>query len=177
MTKLTKQWLHKKEACRDGYEYYLEKGETDIVKFLKMCVKDDHFDWANWVITKKLTKKQNIAYTCYSAKQVLKNFEKEYPNDKRPREAINAALKCIKNNTAKNRNAARNAADSAAKSAWSARNAADSAAKSAERSAWSAWSAARSADSATRSAAWSTDSAALKKKIINYGIELLEGKA
>ena len=163
MTKLTKQWLHKKEACRDGYEYYLEKGETDIVKFLKMCVKDDHFDWANWVITKKLTKKQNIAYTCYSAKQVLKNFEKEYPNDKRPREAINAALKCIKNNTAKNRNAARNAADSAAKSA--------------ERSAWSAWSAARSADSAARSAAWSTDSAALKKKIINYGIKLLEGKA
>ena len=187
--RITKQWLHKKEACRDGYEYYLEKGETDLSKFLKMCLKDDHFDWANWVLTKKFTKKQNIQYACFAAKQVLSNFEKEFPSDKRPREAINAALKCIKNNTAKNRSAANSAANSADSAAVSAANSAYSAAYSAANSANSAYSAASSAAvsaansaNSARSAAYSAANSAadsansLKKKIINYGIKLLEGK-
>ena len=171
--KLTKAWLKKHAACTGGYKYYIEKGETDLAKFLKLCIVENHFDWANWVITKKFTKKQSIKYACYAAKKVLKNFEKKYSDDKRPTEAISAALKCIEHNTIANRSAAWSAARAAWRAAVSAWSAAESAAESAavsaaESAAWSAaWSAAVSAERAA-------ESAALKKNIINYGIKLME---
>ncbi len=94
----------------------------------------------------------------------LKNFEKEFPNDNRPRLAIEAKEKFIKGEiTKKELSAARSAALSAARSAtWSAKSAAKSAARSAESAVWStrsAESAVWSAESAARSA-WSTASAA-----------------
>ena len=73
------------------------------------------------------TKKDSVALAIYSAGLVLKNFEAEHPDDKRPREAINAARRWLKNSTEENRMAAGSAAESAAGSARSA--------------AWSAWSA------------------------------------
>ena len=51
----------------------------------------------------------------------------QYPEDKRPREAIEAAKKCIENDTPENRAAARAAAWAAARAAWAA-EAADAAA-------------------------------------------------
>ena len=85
--------------------------------------------------TYKWTKKDSIALSIYSAELCLKNFEKEYPNDDRPRKAIEAAKAVLEKGTKKNRDAAWSAAESAA---WSA-------AESAAGSARSAWSAARSA--------------------------------
>lgn len=75
------------------------------------------------------TKKDSVALSIFAAKLTLKNFEKIYPNDKRPRHAIEAALKWLKNPTEKNESAAWSAARSAA---WSAESAARSAARSAE---------------------------------------------
>jgi hypothetical protein len=107
-------------------------------------VLDDAYYW---------TKKDSVALSIYSAELVIKNHEKEYPNDLLPREAIEAAKKWLKNPTEKNKSAAESAAWSAAQSAQSALSAA-----------WptrsAAWSAARSAWSAARSAAWSAWSAA-----------------
>jgi len=92
------------------------------------------------------TKKDSVALSIYSAELVLTNFEKIYPDDDRPRKALEAAKKVLKNDNKKNRSAAESAgsaAESAAESAaWSAARSAESAAESA------AWSAARSAGSA-----------------------------
>ena len=89
------------------------------------------------------TKKDSVALSIFSAEMCLKEFEKLYPDDDRPRKAIDAARAVLAHDTAKNRSAARSVAWSAA---WSAESA--------------AWSAARSAESAARSAAWSAESAA-----------------
>jgi len=96
-----------------------------------------------------------------STLRVIDNFEKVYPNDDRPRKAIEAKQSWLKGEIDdKELSAARSAAESAwsaaESAAWSAaRSAAQSAAESA------AWSAARSAaQSAARSAVWSAESVA-----------------
>jgi len=188
--KLTKQWLKKHDACSEGYDWYLQQKETDLIKILKMLLKQKHFDWGNWLITKKFDRVQRIKYAVYSAKQVLHIFEKKYPDDKRPRNASNAAIRCIKNNTNKNRFDARDAGADAGSAAWY------DAGSGAGYAAWSAGYAARSATgSATGSAllvslsarsARSAGSAlsaaryagavrsAIEFKILKHGISLLQ---
>lgn len=125
----------------------------------------------------KWQKKDSVALSIYAAELCIDTFEKEYPEDKGPREAIEAAKKWLKNPTKKNRSAAASAARSAARSArsaWSARStwsawSAASAARSAWSAARSAWSAASAAESAAESAAWS----ALIKKISKWMDERL----
>ena len=85
-----------------------------------------------------------FAYRC------IENFEKEYPEDDRPRKAIEAKEAWIRGDITDEQ--LRSAAESAAESAWSARSAARSAAES-------AWSARSAAESAAESA-WSARSAA-----------------
>ena len=156
--KITKQWLEKHDACEDGQEWFFAQKETDAVAVIKKLMEENHFDYANWTICRVFNKKQRVMYAVFSARLVLKNFEKEFPEDKRPREAIEAAEAYLKNPCEKTKSAA-----------WSAESAARSAAgsaESAESAAWSAESAARSAESAV----WS----GLQKKIITYGLSLLE---
>ena len=54
----------------------------------------------------KWTKKDSILFAIFAARLVLKNFEKEFPGDDRPRKAIEAAEAYAKNPTKKNREAA-----------------------------------------------------------------------
>ena len=112
---------------------------------------DDKQVWSEMKLNKvwKWEKKNSVAISIFSAELCLKNFEKVYTNDKRPREAIEAAKKWIENPTEENESAVRSATWSARSAAWSA----ESAARSAESAAWPA---ARSAESA----AWSAESAA-----------------
>jgi hypothetical protein len=102
-------------------------------------------------------------FAIFCAKQCLKNFEKEYPNDKRLSDAIKAAEDYYDGNmTLEELNKKISAAEFAWSAAWSAESAAwsaESAAWSAESAAWSAESAARSAKSAAWSAAESAKSA------------------
>ena len=145
--------------------------------------------WSEMRVVKlwKWQKKDSVALAIYSAELVIDNFEKVYPDDKRPREAIEAAKRYLKDPSEKNRSAAESAesaAWSAASAAWSAASAASAAASAAESAAWgvasaaasaasaaiaasaarsvasAAWSAARSVASAAESAAWSVASAA-----------------
>ncbi len=138
---------------------------------------DDKECWSEMRIMKAWhwKKPDSLALSIFAAELCLKNFEKRYPDDKRPREAIEAARRVLADDTEETRSAAESAwsaawsARSAAESAaWSARSAAESAAESAWSAAESAWSAAWSARSAARSAAESAWSAAwsAKKKLI-----------
>jgi hypothetical protein len=117
-------------------------------------IQDDKECWSEMKINKawNWTKKDSVELSVFAAKLCLESFEKLYPDDKRPREAIEAARKVLIEDNEVNRSAARSA-ESAARSA--ARSAAESVAWSA---AWSAESAAWSAESA-ESAAWSAESA------------------
>ena len=102
-----------------------------------------------------------VRFALASARRCLDNFEVKYPEDNRPRQAIEAAEAWVNDQTEEKSSAARSAARSAAWSAaWSAAESAASAAWSAAESAagcaaWSAASAAGSAASAAGSAAWS----------------------
>jgi hypothetical protein len=162
--KLCKNGLHCSKTPYQAFSYV--QGEVLAVVDVKgkSDKEDDKEAWSDMRIVKayKWTKKDSVAFAIYAAELVLDNYEKEYPDDKRPRKAIEAAKKVLFKDTKKNRDAAWSAARSAARSAESAAwSAAESAAESAARSAESAAeSAARSAESAAWSAAWSAESAA-----------------
>src|SRR3990167_2200991 len=96
--------------------------------------------WSEMQIVKayKWEKKNSVALSIFAAELCLENFLKVFPDDKRPREAIEAAKKWLENPNAENESAARSAARSVARSVESARLAWS--ARSVE-SAWSAWSA------------------------------------
>ena len=128
----------------------------------KHLEKSDKEVWQKMTILKayKWQKADSVALSIYVAELVISNYEKEYPNDSRLRDAIEAAKKWLKNPTKDNQEAAWSAARSAESAAWSA---AESAAESA------AWSAARSA-------AWSAESAksAICKKIEAFMVKRLK---
>jgi len=193
--KITIEWLVSKNACHDGLDWFVEQGkEVEPIPLLNLLIEENQLEWANWLLVRVMEYKQYVSYAVYAAEQVIKNYEKQYPDDKRPRTAIEAAKKCIENPSDENKKEAANAAraacsasDSAADwaasraagsaslSAWSASSAVDWAAdSSADRAAYSASSAASSAARATaRAAGW----AKILKKILKYGIKLLtEGK-
>ena len=107
--------------------------------------------------TLNLPKEINVAFAVVCARSVLINFEREHPEDKRPREAIEAAERWLEEPTDANAQVAQSAASSASSAVESAvESAAESAASSAQLAAQSAAWSARSA----QSAAWSVQSAA-----------------
>jgi hypothetical protein len=97
-------------------------------------------------------------FSCWCAEQVLHFFEKDYPEDKRPRLAIEAKRKWLKKEiTDEELAAAAAAADAAAwaadaAAAWAADAAARAARAAADDAAWAA--AARAARAAADDAAW-----------------------
>lgn len=124
-----------------GYVAKVEvRGKSDI--------QEDKEAWSEIRIVKwkKWTKKDSVALSIFAAELVIDNYEKEYPNDTRPRDAIEAAKKVLRRDSVENRAAARSAAN-AARSAADARsavwNVAMSVADAARSAAWSAWSAGR----------------------------------
>ena len=104
--KLTEEWLREKSACSEGVEWFLKQKETDVVKVLKKLIKEKKLPWANWTIVRVMNYKQRVQYAVFAAEQVIGIFEKEYPDDKRPRQAIEAAKKCIENPSKENKKAA-----------------------------------------------------------------------
>ena len=122
--KITLEWLESKNACGDGKKWFKKCGEVDHEKIIEKLIKEDRFNWSNWLITKMFSKKDCIKYAVFAAEQVLDIFEKKFPDDKRPRLAIEAAKACIDNNTSKNRKTAYAAAAAAYAAAYDAADAA-----------------------------------------------------
>ena len=174
--KITTEWLAENNACQDGYNWFAKQGKDfEPIPLLNLLIEKNQLDWANWLIVRVMEYSQYVSYAVYAAELVIDIFEKKYPNDKRPREAIEAAKRCIENPSKENKKTA----DRAASAAWGAYNAAGSAAwaaysatgNAAYREAyWAAWA-------AYWAVYWAADSAKTLKKILKYGIELLtEGK-
>lgn len=119
---ITEKWITKNKPCIEGINWAKEHKliGTDRVKFITVLMSAGKLDWANWLIARTMTYKRYVRYAVYAAEQVIKIYEDKYPNDKRPREAIDAAKECIKNPSAKNKKAANAAANSALSAANSA---------------------------------------------------------
>ncbi len=175
------------EMCESGFHcskgiyqaFSHIRGEilTEVEVAGKHEVQDDKEVWEKMRVVRswKWTKKDSILFAIFAARLVLKNFEKEFPGDDRPRKAIEAAEAYAKNPTKKNREAAESAAWAAESAAWAAESVTELAwatawvtAKSAAEAAWAARSTARSATrstawaaawAATRSAVWAAESA------------------
>src|ERR1035437_3683174 len=167
------EWQHvdgEMKACNNGlhcskkiYEAFsYVQGEV----LAKVEVKGEHHDendksaYSDMRIIKayRWTKKDSVALGIFSAELCLKEFEKLYPDDKRPREAIDAARAVLAHDTAKNRYAAKYAG-SAGYAAGSAGYAAGSAGYAARSAGYAAGYAAESAGYAARSAGYAAESA------------------
>lgn len=181
---LSKRWLQSKSACLEGIEWFVAQKETDAVNVLEKLIAEDKLQWASWTIVRVMNYKQRVQYAVFAAEQVIDIFEKKYPNNKRPRQAIEAAKKCIEDPSAENKNAAASAAsDASAASAAAAYDAAyaSAAAYAAYAASDAAYAAAYAAasDAASDAAAYAASdasAAAMRKKILVYGISLLFGK-
>jgi len=147
---ITKEFLKEKCACAKGYEWFIKQKETDGIKVVKKLIKEDKHDWANWIIVRIMSYKQYVSYAVFSAEQVIDIYKKKYPNDQRPRKAINSAKECIKNPSVENKKLAAYAAYAAY-----------------------AYAAYASSDAAYAYAAYAARKE-MRIKILNYGIKLLK---
>ena len=111
-----------------------------------------------------LTQVIAVQWAAECAQRMLENYEDRYPNDKRPREAIDAALRWVKDPSKANRDAA-DAADAASNAAIAAANAATYANAAANAAAFAASNAADAAyDAADAAYAAAVASDARKKE-------------
>jgi hypothetical protein len=187
--------LTKYNACNEAQEWFINSKCKTIEEGYKKLKEEKHlnkYHWTNWIISRLLNKNDKIKYAIFAAELVIDIFEKEYPNDKRPRKAIEAAKKYLKNKTSKNKSAAYTAADAAvdaaadaaADAAYNATHAAYAAAYAAADAAYAAAAvyAAYNADAYTADAAYTAAHAAYNaadavyNKVLSYGIKLLNKK-
>jgi len=176
--KITKEWLKEQIACEDGTRWFLNQSASRLDTVVMKLTKENHYDWANWVLMRSMTYAQRVRYAIFAAEQVLAIFEKAYPNDKRPREAIEAARRFVDQTTEENRDAAYEAAYAASNAASNAAAsaAACAAACAAAYAAYAAASATCAAASAAANAACEAAYAAMKRKIVVYGLKLVAGE-
>ena len=106
--KFTKEKLLSHSPCADGLSF-AESLKFDFAKIYDTC---DRGDWLIWLLRKSgnLDKLKAVELAIACAQRVLEIFEKKYPDDKRPRKAIEAALEWLKNPTENNRKSAAAAA-------------------------------------------------------------------
>ena len=176
-------WLKKQSPCSDGYAWYLnrreEKKSVELSVIIKDLLKEDHFDWANWLIVRRMDHRKKVRYAIFAAEQVIAIYEKKYPGDQRPRKAIEAARAYLKAKGKKQKDAADAAANAAAHAAYAADAAANAvyaayaAANAAHAAHAAAHAAANAAAYAAAYAAHAAHAAELKEKIIKFGLEII----
>ena len=155
---ITPKLLNEWGACADGKKW----GLTVIGKGMSLkdiLPKFERADWMVWTLRKAeaCTKVQYAELAIICAKTVLSIYEMKYPEDDRPRKAIEAAMKYCKNPTEENRKDAANAAAAAADAAYAAAADDDAAA---DANAAAANAAADAAYAAAAYAAYAADAAA-----------------
>ena len=195
MKEISMEWAEDHRACSEAREWFkgeLKGGDSmSVPELFSLLEEIDRFDWANWLIVRIMTHDQQIMYAIYAAEQVIGIYEDKYPNDTRPRNAIDAARVYLKEPTKENKAAAYAAADAAAYAAYAAAYAAgaaaDAAAYAAGAAAYAAAYAAYAADAAAYAAAYAAGAAAdaadaaadaaaahaMQLKILNYGLRLI----
>ena len=149
--------LHASQKPLDSLNYIFGTRWFECEARGKILKDSDKFCASEMRLLQEIPKKVLIQFAIDCAKKTLPVFEREYPNDKRPRKVIKAAELYLKNPNALTCDAARTAYDaseaactaSAARATWAAYDA--SQADSTTRAAWAA-RAARAAYTASKAA-------------------------
>ena len=192
MTSISMKWAEDNHACKEAREWF--KGELNgkrsmsVSKLFSLLKQIDRIDWANWLVVRLMTHDQQIMYAIYAAEQVIEIYEARYPNDTRPRNAIQAAKTYLEDKTEANKDKVADATYAVADAAHAvyAVYAADAAhAAHAVYAVYAAYAAARAARAAR--ATYATDAAAdaaayaaraavsrnMRLKLLNYGLGLI----
>jgi len=183
---ITREQLVALNACEGGIEWFDTKKDHSLTALVKAAIADktfrnsdgeneDTLDYANWGLVRLMTHQQKVHYACFAARQVLKIFEDKYPEDKRPRKAIEAAEKWAADPTEENRRAAADAAYAAAYAAAAAAYAyAAAAADAADAAAYAAYAVTYAVAATAAYAAYAADSHRMKAKILRHGVKILD---
>lgn len=95
--KITKNTLKKMGGCKEGFDW-LDKYKPESARALiKLALKQGYYDDLNWFVARIMNHRQQTKYAVYAAGLVIGIYEKKYPNDNRPRNAIRAAKRYITN--------------------------------------------------------------------------------
>src|SRR5689334_13913520 len=108
---ITVDWLKSNIACEEGMKWFTAQKAKSLSIVVKKLLKQQKFDWANWVLVRFMTQQQYVQYAVYAGSLSINAFEKVFPEDKRPREALLAALKWSIDPNEHNRFAAESAAE------------------------------------------------------------------
>ena len=172
--KITLEKLEELGACSDVIDSFRASfpdggAFRDVVE---RAIAIGAIDDAMWLAPRVLTKEDAVRYAVFAAREVLPIFEIKYPNDNRPRKAIESAEAWLANPCEETMNAVDAAADAAAAAAYAAR-AAEYAARAAE---YAAAYAARAAADVAAYAAYAARAARdeLKIKLLRHAVELVE---
>jgi len=185
---ITANRLREIRACSEAIEAFKESKIKSVnsITLLKKMLKEEYLEWANWLITHIMTRKQCLSYVIYAAEQVIDIYEKQHPHNNEPRKAIEAARKVLEWDSKKNRNAAAAAAADAYYATYDA-YAADAVADAAYYAAFAVAYAVADADAdaayyvayaVAYAAYYAADAVAVRikmqRKILRYGIKLLK---
>jgi len=188
---ITKEKLTELHACKNSITWFEQNpGITTVEQGIKLLWETDHpekFNWSNWILSRVLTHRNQVKYGVHAAELVLPIWENEFPEDKRPSEAINSVKAWINDPSKENAEKCKQAASDA--TAWNAANAANATydatyaarAAAALAAGWAAgWAAAWAAAWATGAASAAYRAIAAdptkKKEIIDYGLNLLQNQ-
>ena len=103
---LTKKMLKDWNACPDGFAWWISHELETVESTIECLIGEEKFEWANWLISQVLISDVKVQYAIYAARSVLKIYEDKYPEDPRPRKAIEAAEKYLELKGAAARDAA-----------------------------------------------------------------------
>lgn len=127
---LCESGFHCSKRIYDAFNYVRGEILAEVEVRGKSIKRDDKEVWSEMRVVKawKWQKKDSVLLAIYVAKLLLPNFEKKFPNDKGPREAIEAAKRYLKTGSKKG-------LESAESAAWLAESAESASAAMAVRSA------------------------------------------
>jgi len=146
----TKQVSRSYKDAYDAYDAYAYSR-----KYYELCLIQN-----KKVIMILNTKMISVRWAIACASRVLYIFEKKYPDDLRPRQALEAATRWLNSPTETNRMAAKAAADAADNASEATANAEAWAAwAAAHAEAWAAWAAAHAGAEAWWAADWAAEAA------------------
>ena len=103
--------FHASKTPSQAFSYVQGEILAEVEVRGKSDVQEDKECWSEMRIVKahKWQKKDSVALSIYAAELCIENYEKVYPNDDRPRKAIEAAKAWLLSPTKKNESAARSA--------------------------------------------------------------------
>ncbi len=174
--------FHASELVIDAMGYV----NAEVIAKVEVCgtseKQSDKQCWSEMRIVEayEWTKEDSVTLAIYAAELVIDIYEKKYPNDKRPREAIEAAKEWLKNPSAAAAAAAEAAraaaaaaeAAAAADAAWAAAGAVWAAGAAAGAAVWAAGAAA----GAAADAAWAARAAGIQSKCSKFVLNLISKK-